>query len=621
MCGICGIVNATGDPRRHAAVVDSMTGDLERRGPDDEGTWADPSGQAALGFRRLAIIDPGPGGSQPMWSHDGSAVLVFNGEIYNHRDIGKVLEQKGVRFRSTSDTEVLLAGLQRWGPDVLPRLRGMFAFAYYRPERRTLFLARDHAGMKPLFFAHEPSGPGVAFSSRYDSLFRTGWLDPDRYDPAVLADYVQRRQVRGSGGLHVGADQVGPGQYLTAGPDGIGERTTWWSLTEPDASPLRGDEAVEAVGEALDRSVRRHLVSDVPVGVFFSGGVDSPLVAGTATAIAGRRYPAFTIGYPGWDQDETAAAATMAGPLNVDHHVRSVERPPDGMLATLLAAQDEPLNDWSILPTLLVAEEARRHVTVALSGDGGDELFFGYDRSWSLTGTWWLWPAPRPVRRVAMRARRMLRLPRRGAVEHRSPTDYYDAMQSVAGNDVLGRIAPGLATHWDDRAPAGHSGPTDLRSLAAFSRRREFEVQLPRILRKVDQASMHHSLEVRVPLLDPDVIEAALRIDSAWTLRQRSTKPVLRSLLRQHLGTDPPEPKLGFGAPIAAWMADDLREPMHDAFRNDISSAGVFDGDEIRRLWAAQLAGTADHRTLLWGLASLSWWESRVRTTMSGQMP
>ena len=614
MCGICGIVNAGDDPRHRARLVEAMTADLVRRGPDDEGTWTSTQGQAGLGFRRLAIIDPTPGGHQPMWNAAGDAVVVFNGEIYNHGELRRSLEQVGVRFRSTSDTEVLLAALDRWGTDALPRLRGMFALAFYRPADRRLLLARDHAGIKPLFVAHEPGGPGIAFSSRYDSLFRTGWLDPDRYDHGALAEFVQRRHVGGSAALHVGAGQVGPGQYLWAGPDGVEAPVQWWSLDQSGETDLRGNEAIEAVGEALDRAVRRHLVSDVPVGVFFSGGVASPLVAGTATRAAGRRFPGFTIGLPGWDQDETAAAAAMAGPLAIDHHVRSMAAPTPDLITDVIAAQNEPVNDWSIIPTMLVSAEARRRVTVALSGDGGDELFFGYMRSRSLTGSWRLWRAPRPVRRIVLKGRTVLGRARWGAVEHRSPSAYYDAMQAAGPPEVLDRLAPGLRDHWRDRAPAGHEGPLTLQALARFSRRREFEVQLPRILRKVDQASMFHGLEVRVPLLDPDVIATALRVDPAWTLRQPSTKPVLRALLGEQLGTPPPEAKLGFGAPMADWMAHELREPLEAVLHGDPAGGDLIDGGVVRELWRRQVAGEADHRTVLWGLATLRWWEQQARS-------
>ena len=613
MCGICGIVNADADPGMQRSIVEQMTADLARRGPDDSGTWTAATGQASLGFRRLAIIDPTPAGAQPMWSRDGDAVLVFNGEIYNYQDLGRTLERHGARFDTSSDTEVLLEALRRWGPDALPRLRGMFSLALFRPKDRTLLLARDHAGMKPLFIARQPEGPGLAFASRYDTLFRTGWLDGDDYEPAALAAYVERRHVPGPAGLHRGAGQVAPGEWLLAGAEGVRHREIWWHLEESAEPALRGGEATEALGEALDRSVRRHLISDVPIGVFLSGGIDSPLVAGTATAVGGRRFEGFTIGFPGWHLDESATAARMAGPLDIEHRVHNVTTLGADAIEATAAAQDEPLNDWSIIPTLLVSELARRSVTVALSGDGGDELFFGYSRSRSVTDARRLWPLPRPVRRAVAKARRATGQRVSSAAEHRNPTAYYDAMQAVSPDPMLDLVAPGLAPHRHRLRAAGHEGPSSLRALAAFSRQREFTVQLPRVLRKVDQASMHHGLEVRVPLLDPDVIAVAMRIDPAWSFAQPASKPALRSLLRRRLGHDPPEAKLGFGAPMARWMADELREPIDEALRNDLGAPNVFEPTAIRRCWDDQISGRADHRALLWGLASLSWWRRRVR--------
>ena len=372
--------------------------------------------------------------------------------------------------------------------------------------------------------------------------------------------------------------------------------------------------AIEATAEALDRSVRRHLIADVPVGVFLSGGVDSPLVAGTATEAANRSFDGFTIGFPDWPQDETAAATSMAGPLNIDHHAHLVGDLEPSTVASLLAAMDEPVNDWSLVPTLLVSEAARKRVTVALSGDGGDELFFGYDRSWSVTNSWRLWPLPPLARRAINKGKRQLGRRAGGAVEHANPTAYYNAMQASSSRETLAKVAPGLATSWDARPPAAFTERPTLSALAHFSQRREFTLQLPRVLRKVDQASMQHSLEVRVPLLDRDVISVALKIDPAWTVSQPDSKPVLRQLLDDRLGFPSPKAKLGFGAPIADWMAGPLREPMTEALSRDIAGGGIFDPTETQRFWREQLSGAADNRQLLWGLACLGWWHERVAT-------
>jgi asparagine synthase (glutamine-hydrolysing) len=612
MCGICGLVNVDLRPRAAEDLVRQMTVDLRRRGPDDEGVWSAPGGPAtALGFRRLAIIDPSSAGAQPMRSARADAVLVFNGEIYNHRELGHDLEHRGVVFRSTSDTEVLLEGLVEHGVDFLPRLRGMFAFALFRADERTVLLGRDHAGIKPLFYAQEPRAGGLAFSSRYDSLFRTGWLDVDDIDPDGFATSLELKAAPAPGTLHRGAAQLSPGTWLRAGPEGRCTRETWWRLPEDDAGHLRGNEAVEAVGEALERSVRRHLVSDVAVGVFLSGGVDSPLVAGTAARASPDPLSAFTVAFPGWRMDEGPEARRLAADLGVDCRVQDLTDPSPELVAQVVEAQDEPINDWSIIPTLVVSELARRDVKVALSGDGGDELFFGYQRPRSLTSSPKLWRLPRAVRAATYLLAERLGRPLSGAILHSSPARYYRSVHSAAPLPTLQSIAPSLAGHWSSGPHFEIAPTTDVGALGRFAQRVEFKVQLQRILRKVDMASMFHGLEVRVPLLDVDLIAVAFRIDPAWSLRAEVNKPVLRSLLGQ-LGARSSPAKAGFGAPMSDWMAGPLRQVIDDTFAGELPAP--FDGAAVRRLWAAQRDRRSDHRHLLWGVASLLWWRGRVRS-------
>lgn len=608
MCGICGVVNANQDRR---AAVAAMTADLERRGPDDGGTWRDPRANTTLGFRRLAIIDLSPAGAQPMVSADGEDVVVFNGEVYNHADLRRDLEATGVGFRSRSDTEVLLEALRHWGlADTLPRLRGMFAFAWYRPISGRLVLARDHVGIKPLYVAEEPGGPGVAFSSRYDSLFRTGWLDLDAFDPEVLAAYLHHRRVPAPAALHRGARQVAPGGYLIAGRDGVEEDGRWYTL-EPVEPDLRGEEAVDAVAEALEASVRRHLVSDVPVGAFLSSGIDSPLVAGTATRLATEPLRSFTVSVAGWAGDEGPGAARLAGLLGLDHREGPMPEATAEDLADVVAALHEPVNDLSLLPTMAVSRFARREVTVALSGDGGDELFFGYARPWSVDAHRWLWRLPRWARRAPMgvlsRAGRL----RTWAALHQDPVAYYAAMHRAADLSAVDAVAPDLV----GRAPSPFRPLTGLgrRALADFGRSADVDVQLNRILTKVDTASMHHSLEVRVPLLDPDVIATSLRIDPAWTLSQPATKPVLRTLLGRLVPASATlETKRGFTIPLAEWLRIGMAPVVEETLLGgELWPSGVFDRDAIGRVWAEHREGRP-RTILLWGLLSLQWWARRV---------
>jgi asparagine synthase (glutamine-hydrolysing) len=613
MCGICGLVNPSTAVGANSTTVAAMTVDLERRGPDDLGQWQDESSRTVLGFRRLSIIDLSPAGHQPMSSADGRDVIVFNGEIYNHTDLRGELAASGVAFRSRSDTEVLLEALRHWGLDAtLPRLRGMFAFAWYRPEGRRLVLARDHVGIKPLYYAVEPRGPGVAFSSRYDSLFRTGWLDRDAVDPAALRAYLHHRRVPAPAALHRGAAQVAPGGYVVAGPGGIEDEVRWWRLGEGSAE-LRGDDAVEATAEAVERSVRRHLVSDVPVGVFLSAGVDSPLVAGTAARVADRPMRSFTIGVPGWEGDEGPAAEALAGPLGLEHRTRSVGPPSTGEVHDLLAALHEPVNDLSILPTLSVSRFARTEVTVALSGDGGDELFFGYARPWATDAHRLLWRLPRPARRVPVGVLSRTGRLRYRATLHQDPGAYYRAMHRSTDEPTLAAVAPGLEGA-PEPDPFRYPGRLDRRTLATFGRSIDAEVQLNRILTKVDMASMQHSLEVRVPLLDPDVIATSLRIDPAWTMAQPRTKPVLRTLLDRLVPSGlVPEQKRGFTVPLADWLSGPLSPLVEDTLAGDLWPTGVFDADAVQRCWQEHRTGR-QRTILLWGVLVLQWWGARVDT-------
>jgi asparagine synthase (glutamine-hydrolysing) len=612
MCGICGVVNASTPVARTAALVERMTADLVRRGPDDEGTFVHEPSRSALGFRRLSIIDLSPAAAQPMVSADGADVLVFNGEIYNHRELRKQLEGAGVAFRSRSDTEVLLEALRRWELEALDRLRGMFAFAWFRPAAQRLVLVRDHVGIKPLYYATEPNGPGVAWSSRYDSLFRTGWLDADAVDPAVLASYLWYRRVPAPAALHRGAAQVEPGGYVVAGPDGVERAGRWWELRAV-APDLRGEAAVEAAGAAIETSVRRHLISDVPLGVFMSGGVDSPLVAGTAAKVADRPLHAFTIAVPEWDSDEGPVAERLAGPLGLVHRMRAMTAPSPEALSELQIAQHEPVNDLSMLPTMAVSELARSEVTVALSGDGGDELFFGYLRPWAVDHHRWLWRLPRRARRVPVgllsRAGRL----RFRATLHGDPGAYYRAMHRSALDDVLTAMVPGLPA--PDASPFAAPAGRGRGELATFGRAVDVQVQLNRILTKVDMASMHHSLEVRVPLLDPDVIATSLRIDPSWTLAQDRTKPVLRTLLDRLVPpASVPAPKLGFSVPLADWLRGPLAPAVEDTLGEELWPSGVFDPAAVRRTWDQHRRGEEQRTIVLWGLLCLQWWGRRVRS-------
>src|SRR5262245_28176161 len=320
MCGICGIFtvdSAAGQPEYRDATR-KMTALLERRGPDDEGFWADPKGHVQFGFRRLAILDLTQAGHQPMISADGKSVMIFNGEIYNFDEIRRELEQSGITFRSRSDSEVLLEALNFWGPKALSKLNGMFALAFYNTAERTLLLARDHAGIKPLYYYVNPNGKGIAFGSQYDVLLHTPWGEPGPVRQDVLHLYLRLHHIPPPYSLLQNTFQLEPGHYLLVHPDGTVAKHPWWTLPEHTNHDLNADQAIEELAAAMERSIRRQRISDVPLGVFLSGGVDSPLVSAIARKQAGRDLKAFTIGNPGWAQDESKQAMWYAKELDVN---------------------------------------------------------------------------------------------------------------------------------------------------------------------------------------------------------------------------------------------------------------------------------------------------------------
>jgi len=619
MCGFCGVVNA-GRLHDAPARVAAMTDMQARRGPDDEGHWSSADGQAHLGFRRLSVIDTSSHGHQPMATPDGQAVLVFNGEIYNHGELRDELGADGVTFHSRSDTEVLLHWLARHGVAGLGRLNGMFALAYYQPAARTLLLARDHVGIKPLSYVTEPGGPGVAFSSRYDALLRTGWLDPDAVRPDVVDLYLELRHIPAPYAMHERAAQVLPGGYVEIDERGVRRTGLWWTAPEDVVPDLHGAAAREATGAALDAAVRRQRIADVPLGVFLSGGVDSPLVAGTARRQVDQPIDAFTVGAEGWAQDESADAARFAEQLDLRHHLlHATDDEVHAAVDAVAEAQYEPFADRSILPTLLVSGLARQEVTVALSGDGGDELFFGYERPRSLLRGWETWERPYLLRRavVAAGSRGLWpgKVPGKAQAE-RTPGGYYRGVHSTVGGPLRAELAPGLPGPPSDFALYDLDRPYTYDRLATFSRRVELSGQLQGVLKKVDMASMHHSLEVRVPILDREVVDVAFRIDVGTHLAGDRRKAVLFDLLGGLVppGTIPTA-KRGFASPIADWLRGPLAERVHDTLvGHDAYPAGTFDAATRRRLWEEHRDGRATHTQVLWTMLCLQWWGERART-------
>ncbi|MEM8929648.1 MAG: asparagine synthase (glutamine-hydrolyzing) [Acidobacteriota bacterium] len=623
MCGICGCFAPEGGgvgAETAARAVAAMTARLARRGPDDQGAWVDDEARVRLGFRRLAVLDLSPTGHQPMVSASGRSALVFNGEIYNFRALRQELEATGVTFRSTGDTEVLIEALEAWGPDAIERLDGMFAFAWWQIDRRRLLLARDAAGIKPLHL-HEPGGGRLVFASQLDALLDGPWGPPGAIRRDVLAMYLRLVHVPPPHGLLDGTRQLTPGHWLRIDADGRPEERAFRTFprqVDPRTIGVEPDE--EALAATLDATVEQQLVADVPVGVFLSGGIDSPLVAALARRHVGSPLRAYTLANPGWEQDESAVAAEHARRLGLDARVLTLTE--DDVLAGVDMVRDaltEPFADVSIVPTLLLSEFARSEVTVVLSGDGGDELFYGYERPVSLLRDGALFRWPLPVRRGLYYAGRLGIGPRRNdVVVHPSPGAYYACVNTRFDDATLARLAPELGPPVRFEAYESESFGGDPRALAAYSRYAEWQGQLQRCLKKVDMASMHHGLEIRVPLLGRAVVDAALAFDPLTVLRDADgrftdRKRVLRRQLERHVpASSIPRRKLGFAVPMARWLRGPLRGVLRETLLDTpLVPEGLFDRRAVEAWVGEHLDGRRDHKWSLWGLMTLQWWARR----------
>jgi asparagine synthase (glutamine-hydrolysing) len=608
MCGIAGLLSFDGG-------VESWTRDLERsvaltarRGPDAEGFWTDGD-TCSLGFRRLSVLDPTPAGDQPMLSADGRFALVCNGEVYNYRELRHELEQVGVRFGSTGDSEVVLQALIRWGTEVLARFNGMFALAFYDRIERRIILARDHAGMKPLYVLR--ADQGVVFGSQYDQILSHPWSRGCAILRSSLSLYLHFDYIPAPYALHERVSSLRPGSWLkidATGRSSCGRFFEFDADREPD---LSGDEADEALDAALVGAVRRHMISDVPIGTFLSGGIDSPLIAAVMQKQSDRPLPAFTVGTDGGVTDETADARVYASEIGVEHHVRPIrDEAIPGLVEAAAEASAEPLGDYSILPTLHVSAAARRHVTVMLSGDGGDELFWGYaGRVTSVMRRAAEFGRPRLVRMARAAARGRLR-----DWEVAQPTigDVYRAHQSFVPARHLRRVLPGLPPLPADFTTFDYAGSETDRT-ARWLRSVEFGFHLPRILQKVDRASMYHSLEVRMPLLDREVIGIAERIDWRTCIdidRGTGKRPLRRALaarLRHQTSG-----KRGFTVPMGDWLRGPLRGVFEDCVALRPAIAGQpLDRAVLRRMAERHMGGTADYGWLFWRLLSLQLWSAR----------
>jgi asparagine synthase (glutamine-hydrolysing) len=623
---VCGIVGrASRVPAASRELLDVMRDRLRHRGPDDAGSWWSTDGTVGLAMRRLAVVDLSPAGHQPMTDVSGRFQLVFNGEIYNHRELRDELQSKGRRFRGHSDSEVLLEAFRAWGSGCLDYLNGMFAFAVYDAQERELVLARDRIGEKPLFYRHAEGG--LVFASELKALLADPGF-PRQLEPEGLAWYLSYGYVPGHRCILRGVSKLPPGHALRyrVASDAV-ETWPYWTLPEPVASPAPDARALaEELRALLLDSVRRRLVADVPVGVLLSGGIDSSLVAALATEASSSPIRTFTISFPGHGpHDEGPYAAAVARHLGTEHTELQAEPATVELLPRLAEQYDEPIADSSMVPTYLVSRLIRQHATVALGGDGGDELFGGYPHySWLLQQERIRRLVPAPLRRLAA-----------AAAAHLLPTGFRGRNHLIGfGGDLASSIAH-VNVYFDAVAQRQLLGPEVASALAASapeeSRRQlcrsalsplqqatrvDFSGYLPEdILVKVDRASMLASLEVRAPWLDHRIVELAF---SRVPDRLRATageRKVLPRLLAEHLlprGMDLRR-KQGFSLPLRAWFRGDWGRAVAAILAE--ADPHLFRRREIESLIAGQRRGLSN-TARLFALATFELWRRHYRVAV-----
>jgi asparagine synthase (glutamine-hydrolysing) len=614
VCGIFGAVFAADVP---AINIDAALASIIHRGPDGIGIarghdWI-------LGHRRLAVLDLTEAGAQPMSSADGLAVVAFNGEIYNHHELRRELESRGHRFRSRSDTEVIVEGYRAWGEGIVQRLDGMFAIGIWDAKDKKLLLARDRAGKKPLFYTYH--GGELRFASEIKALAASGV--PIGIDEGALPFLFALGYVPAPGTLARGVMQLAPASTLVLASAASPIVRRYWRAPFGEARlRVSEQEACTEVRHLIEQAVARRLESDVPLGAFLSGGLDSTIVVGMMARKLGRKVKTFSIGFAGDARfDETRYARIAARVFDTDHTEFVVEPSSFDLVERLVELHDGPFGDASAVPTSIVSMLTRRSVTVALTGDGGDELFCGYPRFLAAEAAE---RVPGILRTAAGHALSALPRPRENS---RTPVARAHRLLWVAAQPMSERLVRWISFFDVDRLLTDAvRRRVDVDNLFAWSRRvcegfsagsalstalgHNFETYLPDdLLVKADRCSMGHSLEVRSPFLDRALIEYVARLPDRLLRRGRTTKWLLRNAFR---GFVPQEiltrSKMGFGAPLGTWFRGTLRSYIHDMLHERARCYEFVDRKYVENVLRRHMSGTADHGLMLWMLLTFEVW-------------
>lgn len=634
MCGITGIVSLDGATRIDGEALSAMNGAITHRGPDSEGRYVEP-GAVGLAMRRLSIIDVA-GGDQPIGNEDGTVQIVFNGEIYNFAALRAELEARGHRFATHSDTETIVHAYEQWGDACVERLRGMFAFAIWDAPRRRLLLARDRVGIKQLFWT--VVGGQLIFGSELKAVLRHPGVER-RMRASSVDHYLTFLYVPEPMTMFEGIEELPAGHLLVVERGAVEVRRYWQLRYDVDRS-MSFEDAAEGLREKLDDAVRVRLISDVPLGGFLSGGIDSGSVVALMARNSNAAVNTFSIGYAsGGEAFDERAYARELSQRYATHH-REFEMAPDlvEIAPKLVRAFDQPCADSTAIPTWSLCEQTRRHVTVALSGLGGDEVAAGYERHrGALLAERLRWiprwlrrgllrplvdalPDPRSGHQWAQRAKRFVR-----GLDQDFDERYFGFLAQMSGDARRRIVSDEIARQSDPDGPFRHyldvCAPVraaDPLNRALFA---DLKLYLPGdLLTLTDRISMAHSLEVRVPFLDHELLEFAARIPPEHKLRGAEKKAVLRRAVADLL---PPgffeRRKMGFSAPLAVWFREELRDYVSDTLSPAaLRAAGVFRPEAVARLLDEHFRRRANHDNAIWALISFTLWHRDYIATAAG---
>lgn len=623
MCGIAGMVVAPGQPAPPPALGQSMTAVIHHRGPDDGGLHHDE--RALLGMRRLSIIDV-EGGHQPMYAAADQVCIVHNGEIYNYRELREELAREGHAFRSHSDTEVILQAYLRDGERVFERLDGMFAIAIWDRRTGTLLLGRDRFGEKPLYYTDD--GRRLLFGSELKSLLQSPDC-PRGLDDEALRCFLTFGYVPAPLGIFAGVRKLPPAHYLRYA-DGKAETRCYWRPSFARRTRLSEDEAGEQLAELLQRAVASRLVADVPFGAFLSGGLDSSTVVALMAQHLAHPVRTFTIGFSEAQYSELDDARRVASHLGTDHHELVVSPDAAALLERLVWHFDEPFADASAVPTFLVSELAARHVKMVLTGDGGDELFGGYDRYLRLLALERLGPMRQPAAGALAMAGALLpdplgrRMQRVGERLRLPFSERYLSGVALMRPDIARRLCAHAGDGDHYRLPALDVPGADLAAGdSPLDRAVAIDLQsyLPDdILVKLDRMAMANSLEGRSPFLHPELAAFALSLPESYRVRGGRGKHLLRKVASRWLPAETmAKPKQGFGIPLPPWFRGPLRELAADTFGSTrMRERGLVDPVAAQRLLDEHGGGRVDHSEALWQVLCLELWAQRFLDAPAG---